>query len=476
VAITPLTIDMYLPALPTITADLSTSAATVQLTLTGTLVGLALGQLVLGPLSDRYGRRGPLLAGTALHVLASLLVLLAPDVAVLGALRVLQGVGTAAGAVISLAVVRDLFTGRKAATLLSRIFLILGAAPVLAPTIGGAILRFTTWRGVFVLLAGYGVALLVAGWLLATGLLDPHGRPRTALRVARGHPLAALVIVGAALLAAGGLMVLPGRIGQPTLLARAPAPAAAPAERAAANAGAALAPAVPTALPTAPAVPTVLPAAPAAPTLVPTVVPTAAPPAPTPTAPRPQTGPLLDESFVGTQRAWPSDPRGVAWIAPDGYHLAARQPARFVAVGAPGVGPLQNVSVTGSFHKVSGPVGGGYGLIVRDQGGSPRDGQNQRGRFYVFEVGDRGEFGVWRRDEDHWVDLVPWTASAVVQPGTAANTLAVRAVGEQLLFTVNGVQVASARDGTLAAGAVGLFAGGDGNEVVGERLTVQRLD
>ena len=179
VAIGPLTIDMYLPALPTITTELSTTASQVQLTLTGTLVGLALGQLVLGPLSDRYGRRRPLLAGTSLHVLASLLVLLAPNVAVLGALRVLQGVGTAAGAVIALAVVRDLYTGRKAATLLSRIFLILGAAPVLAPTIGGEILRFTSWRGVFLLLAVYGVVLLVVGWFALPETLPPARRVRS---------------------------------------------------------------------------------------------------------------------------------------------------------------------------------------------------------------------------------------------------------------------------------------------------------
>ena len=164
VALGPLTIDMYLPALPSMTRDLGTTAATAQLTLTGTLIGLALGQLVLGPLSDAYGRRRPLLAGTALHVLASLLVLVAPTVAVLGALRVLQGVGAAAGAVIALAVVRDLYDGRAAATMLSRLFLVLGAAPVLAPTIGGEILRFTSWRGVFALLAAYGLALLAVGW------------------------------------------------------------------------------------------------------------------------------------------------------------------------------------------------------------------------------------------------------------------------------------------------------------------------
>jgi DHA1 family bicyclomycin/chloramphenicol resistance-like MFS transporter len=163
VAIGPLTIDMYLPALPTITRDLGTTSAAVQLTLTGTLVGLALGQLVLGPLSDALGRRRPLLAGTALHVAASLLVLVAPNLAVLGVLRVLQGAGAAAGAVIALAIVRDLYEGRRAATMLSRLFLVLGAAPVLAPTIGGELLRFTSWRGIFAVLAVYGVLMIAVG-------------------------------------------------------------------------------------------------------------------------------------------------------------------------------------------------------------------------------------------------------------------------------------------------------------------------
>jgi DHA1 family bicyclomycin/chloramphenicol resistance-like MFS transporter len=176
VALGPLTIDMYLPALPTITTELETTSAAVQLTLTGTLVGLALGQLVLGPLSDTYGRRRPLIAGTALHVLASLLVLVAPTIAVLGVLRLLQGVGTAAGAVIAIAVVRDLFDGRAAATLLSRLFLVIGAAPVLAPTIGGEVLRFTSWRGVFVILAAYGLALLAVGVFLLRETLPPERR------------------------------------------------------------------------------------------------------------------------------------------------------------------------------------------------------------------------------------------------------------------------------------------------------------
>jgi DHA1 family bicyclomycin/chloramphenicol resistance-like MFS transporter len=179
VALGPLTIDMYLPALPTVATDLGTTAAAVQLTLTGTLVGLALGQLVLGPLSDALGRRGPLVAGTAVHVLASLLVLVAPNIEVLGALRLLQGVGTAAGGVIAIAVVRDLFDGRAAATMLSRLFLVIGAAPVLAPTIGGEILRFTSWRGVFVVLAVYGGLLLVVGRFGVRETLPPERRRRT---------------------------------------------------------------------------------------------------------------------------------------------------------------------------------------------------------------------------------------------------------------------------------------------------------
>lgn len=160
IALGPLTIDMYLPALPTITADLLTTSSEIQLTLTGTLVGLALGQLVIGPLSDALGRRRPLLAGTAVHLLASAAIIVAPDVAVLGALRVLQGVGAAAGAVIALAVVRDLFSGRAAATLLSRLILVMGVAPVVAPTLGGYLLTITSWRGVFAFLAVYGLVII----------------------------------------------------------------------------------------------------------------------------------------------------------------------------------------------------------------------------------------------------------------------------------------------------------------------------
>jgi MFS transporter, DHA1 family, multidrug resistance protein len=190
IALGPLTIDMYLPALPTIVDDLETTSAAVQLTLTGTLVGLALGQLLVGPLSDTFGRRRPLLVGVGVHVLASLLILVAPNIAVLGGLRVLQGVGAAAASVVTMAIVRDLFVGRAAATLFSRLMLVLGVAPVLAPTIGGEVLRFTSWRGVFVVLAVLALMLLVvAAVALPETLPEARRRPlgmRNTLRTYRG--------------------------------------------------------------------------------------------------------------------------------------------------------------------------------------------------------------------------------------------------------------------------------------------------
>jgi MFS transporter, DHA1 family, multidrug resistance protein len=179
IALGPFTIDMYLPALPTISRDLLTSPATVQLTLTGTLLGLGLGQLIIGPLSDRFGRRMPLLAGTAVHVLASVLCLIAPSIEVLGGLRVLQGLGAAAGSVIALAIVRDLYTGRAAATLLSRLILVMGVSPVIAPTVGGYVLAFTSWRGVFAVLAVIGLVLIPVAARALPETLPPERRRTT---------------------------------------------------------------------------------------------------------------------------------------------------------------------------------------------------------------------------------------------------------------------------------------------------------
>jgi DHA1 family bicyclomycin/chloramphenicol resistance-like MFS transporter len=179
IALGPLTIDTYLPALPAITTDLLTTSAAVQLTLTGTLVGLGIGQLLIGPWSDAVGRRRPLIAGVALHVVASLLCLVAPNIAVLGALRVLQGLGVAAAIVVAMATVRDLFTGTEAARLISRLMLVMGAAPILAPTLGSEVLRVTDWRGIFGVLAALGVLLLALAVVALPETLPEDRRHRT---------------------------------------------------------------------------------------------------------------------------------------------------------------------------------------------------------------------------------------------------------------------------------------------------------
>ena len=146
-ALGPLTIDMYLPALPNLTADLGTTESAAQATITGMLVGLGVGQLVIGPLSDAVGRRRPLIAGVVGHLFASVLCALAPSIVLLTGARLLQGLSAAAVAVVSMAIVRDLFSGSAAATLLSRLMLVTGIAPVLAPSIGGLVLGVTSWRG-----------------------------------------------------------------------------------------------------------------------------------------------------------------------------------------------------------------------------------------------------------------------------------------------------------------------------------------
>ena len=158
----PLSLDMYLAAFPRIAADFSVGQAPVQLTLTACLIGLALGQVVSGPLSDRYGRRRPLLVGVAVYAGASLLCAFAPSVGVLTGLRLLQGLAGAAGVVISRAMVRDLHTGAEAARFFSALMLVNGLAPILAPLLGAQVLELTGWRGVFVVLSAIGLVLLAA--------------------------------------------------------------------------------------------------------------------------------------------------------------------------------------------------------------------------------------------------------------------------------------------------------------------------
>ncbi|MBJ7463526.1 MAG: multidrug effflux MFS transporter [Mycolicibacterium sp.] len=178
IALGPLTIDMYLPALPRIAEDLSVSSSVVQLTLTGTLAGLAFGQLIIGPLSDSLGRRVPLMAGIALHMVASLVCLFAPNIEVLGAGRVLQGFGAAAAAVVAVAVVGDLYVDSAAATVMSRLILVLGVAPVIAPSLGAVVLLKASWHWIFaVLVVLAGLLFLLAALALPETLPTSHRRP-----------------------------------------------------------------------------------------------------------------------------------------------------------------------------------------------------------------------------------------------------------------------------------------------------------
>jgi DHA1 family bicyclomycin/chloramphenicol resistance-like MFS transporter len=174
-AIAPLATDMYLPAFPQLAADLGTSAAAVQLSLTTFMVGLALGQLVIGPLSDQRGRRGLLIAGSALCAAAGLACALAPSIAFLVAARFVQGFAGAAGVVLSRAVVADRARGTAAAKLFGVMMLIQGVAPVAAPLLGGTLVTAVGWRGVFGILAGLSALMLVG--VLA---LVPETRPREA--------------------------------------------------------------------------------------------------------------------------------------------------------------------------------------------------------------------------------------------------------------------------------------------------------
>ncbi|MBZ9643835.1 multidrug effflux MFS transporter [Streptomyces sp. PSKA30] len=178
-AVPPLSMDMYLPAMPEVTESLQAPAATVQLTLTACLAGMAFGQLVVGPMSDRWGRRRPLLTGLAVYIVATALCAVAPTVESLVAFRLAQGLAGAAGIVIARAVVRDLYDGVAMARFFSTLMLISGVAPIVAPLIGGQILRVTDWRGVFVVLTAVGVLLAGVVWFRLPETLPPAERHRS---------------------------------------------------------------------------------------------------------------------------------------------------------------------------------------------------------------------------------------------------------------------------------------------------------
>ncbi|MFE4263128.1 multidrug effflux MFS transporter [Streptomyces sp. NPDC056883] len=163
-AVPPLSMDMYLPALPEVSRGLDASSTTVQLTLTACLTGMALGQLIVGPMSDKWGRRRPLLIGLLVYIVATAVCAFAPTAEVLVGFRLLQGLAGAAGIVIARAVVRDMYDGLQMAKFFSTMLMVSSLAPILAPIIGGQMLRATDWRGIFMVLAAIGIALTVLVW------------------------------------------------------------------------------------------------------------------------------------------------------------------------------------------------------------------------------------------------------------------------------------------------------------------------
>ncbi len=197
-----------------------------------------------------------------------------------------------------------------------------------------------------------------------------------------------------------------------------------------------------------------------------TAVPTTAPASAAPAT-------LFDERFASNDANWPSGPQGPALFTSGMYRVMTQKAGQFVAISAPILNLPSDLVISATFHKLNGPPGGGYGIIVRDQGGALRDGTGQNGQYYVLEAGDSGNVGIWRRDGDHWVDLQPWKPSDAVKTGTATNDLTVRAIGDRLSLSVNGTEVASKTDASFTGGLAGVFVGGDGNQVALTHFAIQ---
>jgi DHA1 family bicyclomycin/chloramphenicol resistance-like MFS transporter len=178
----PLSIDMYLPSLPSLSRDLQASASATQLTLSACLLGLALGQVIAGPVSDTLGRRRPLLVGLVAYILASLLCAIAPSVYLLIAMRLVQGAAGAAGIVLARATVRDLYSGLAVVRFFSVLTLVSGIAPIGAPIVGGLILQVASWRVVFLVLAALVTLMLLAALTGLPETLPSQRRQRGELR------------------------------------------------------------------------------------------------------------------------------------------------------------------------------------------------------------------------------------------------------------------------------------------------------
>lgn len=181
-AIAPLCTDLYLPAFPAVAVALSASASEVQLSLTSSLLGIAAGQLLFGPLSDIRGRRGPLILSLVLFMVSSFLCALATSVEALIALRFLQGLAGSGGVVLSRAVACDLYEGSELTKFFSLLMLMNGVAPIASPVIGGQILKLTEWQGIFVFLAFCGLLLCCAVFFLLPESLAEAARGRGGFR------------------------------------------------------------------------------------------------------------------------------------------------------------------------------------------------------------------------------------------------------------------------------------------------------
>lgn len=169
----PISMDLYLPALPALTAELDAATSVAQLTITACLIGLAAGQLIAGPVSDRYGRRGILLAGIAAYIATSVLCAISPTVELLIAARFVQGLAGGVGIVIAQAAGRDVFSGRELIRFYARLTVVGGFAAVIGPLLGGFLNTVVDWRGLFLFLALIGVGILALA-LMRFGETLPH--------------------------------------------------------------------------------------------------------------------------------------------------------------------------------------------------------------------------------------------------------------------------------------------------------------
>ena len=179
-ALDPLSIDMYLPAFGDIQKEFQTTIGKVELSMSAFFIGMALGQLFYGPLSDRFGRKKPLVAGMVLYFFATIGCLYSPNIELFITFRILQALGGCAGMTVTRAMIRDLFSASKAADFLSSMALVMGVAPIIAPSVGGAINTFYGWRGIFLLLA---ICNLVCLFFILLFLPETHHQRQKSLSV-----------------------------------------------------------------------------------------------------------------------------------------------------------------------------------------------------------------------------------------------------------------------------------------------------